>query len=134
MYDDIINLDRPKSSHKKMSRLDRAAQFSSFQALTGYSDMINESKRLTSAKIELSEDEILILNNKLNYLLKNNLENNEVTITYFVKDKTKDGGKYLEYTGLFKKIDYINQLITVNNKKISLDDIINIQGEMFKEE
>ena len=42
MYDDIINLERPISTNKKMSITDRAAQFSSFQALTGYSDLINE--------------------------------------------------------------------------------------------
>ena len=39
-YDDIINMARPISKHKKMSLHDRAAQFSPFAALTGYDDAI----------------------------------------------------------------------------------------------
>ena len=38
-----------------MSRLSRAAQFSSFAALTGYEDLIDESARLTSDQTELDE-------------------------------------------------------------------------------
>ena len=134
MYDDIINLERPKSNHKKMDIIDRAAQFASFQALTGYSDLINESKRITDSKIQLTEDEITILNNKINYLLKNVLDNNEVKITYFVKDKKKDGGKYFDYTGIFKKVDYVNKNIIIDKKKISLDNLIDIQGNVFNKE
>jgi len=131
MYDDIINLKRPISSHKKMSITDRAAQFSSFQALTGYSDLINESKRLTNEKIILSEDEINILNNKLNYILQNIYDKPKVKITYFVKDLKKSGGKYLDYFGYIKKIDYVKRIIVMDNIKISLNDIIDINGEIF---
>ena len=134
MYDDIINLNRPISSHKKMSITDRASQFSSFQALTGYSDLINESKRLTNEKIILSEDEINILNNKLNHILQNILDKPKVKITYFVKDLKKSGRKYLDYIGYIKKIDYAKRIIIMDNLKISLDDIVDINSEILLDE
>lgn len=43
-YADIINLPRPKSSHKPMSMHDRAAQFSPFSALTGLDDELAETE------------------------------------------------------------------------------------------
>ena len=45
MYDDIINYNYKGKKH--MSLYERSAQFSSFQALVGYSDDIKESERLT---------------------------------------------------------------------------------------
>lgn len=49
-YDDIIDLPRPVSVvHPHMSRLDRAAQFAPFAALTGYEDMIEEAGELNAA-------------------------------------------------------------------------------------
>ena len=51
-YADIINLPRPKSSHKPMSMHDRAAQFSPFSALTGLDDELAETARIVDSKIE----------------------------------------------------------------------------------
>lgn len=43
-YQDIIDLPHPVSRrHPQMPRIDRAAQFSPFAALTGYEDLILES-------------------------------------------------------------------------------------------
>ena len=45
-YDDIIDLPHHVSKKRKpMDALSRAAQFSPFAALTGYSDMIDEADR-----------------------------------------------------------------------------------------
>lgn len=45
-YDDIIDLPHHVSkTHPRMSRLDRAAQFAPFAALTGYDDVIEETAR-----------------------------------------------------------------------------------------
>ena len=55
-YSDIINLPRPKSSHKPMSMHDRAAQFSPFSALTGLDDELAETARIVDSKIEISDD------------------------------------------------------------------------------
>lgn len=43
-YGDIINLEHPVSQrHPQMSRLDRAAQFAPFAALTGYGEIIEDT-------------------------------------------------------------------------------------------
>lgn len=56
-YRDIIDHPHHVSrKHPQMSRLSRAAQFSSFKALSGYEEIISESARATIERIELSED------------------------------------------------------------------------------
>ena len=57
-YDDIINLPHPTSPrHPRMPMIDRAAQFTPFQALTGYGAAIQETARITGEKAELTEEE-----------------------------------------------------------------------------
>jgi len=130
-YDDIINLEHYVSSKRiPMSLENRAAQFAPFSALTGYSTAVKEKARLTDEKKRLTDDEIEILNNKL-FLLSNYLDN-EVVITYFVKDLKKSGGKYLKYSGKIKKIDIYNNIIVLDNKnKILFEDILEIESEVF---
>jgi hypothetical protein len=55
-YDDIINLERPKSNRPSMSRADRAKIFMPFAALKGYDEAIEEKQKLIKEKMELSED------------------------------------------------------------------------------
>ncbi len=44
-YDDIIGLEHPSPKrHKRMSRLDRAAQFAPFAALKGYEEVIEDNR------------------------------------------------------------------------------------------
>ena len=57
-YEDIIHMPYHVSSTRpRMSMIDRAAQFSAFQALSGYSAAVKETARLTDEKIELTEEE-----------------------------------------------------------------------------
>lgn len=42
-YDDIINLPRPESKYPRMPRVNRAAQFSPFAALTGHEEAIQKT-------------------------------------------------------------------------------------------
>ena len=51
-----------------MSMIDRAAQFSPFDALEGYSDEIVETGRTTEDRIELSEVQMDELNEKISLL------------------------------------------------------------------
>ena len=107
-----------------MSLYDRAAQFAPFDALTGYKDEIIESARLTSQKIELSEDQKTILDFKMQNIV---LNQDVVTLTYFVKDKKKEGGEYISYSDRIRKIDIVERvIITFNKKRIPIDDIIEI--------
>lgn len=133
-YEDIINLPHyePKN-HKRMSIEARSAQFAPFQALTGYDSEVKEASRLTDKKIEIDEGLKLLLNDRLQILNDNIKQNNEVIITYFVKDTKKDGGKYISVTGNIKKIDMVNELVILKDKSvIPISDIININSDLFK--
>lgn len=134
-YDDIINLPHYELKyHKRMSMSSRAGQFSPFAALTGYSDLVNEASRITDRKIELSEEEKVELDRKLQIIGNNIKDKPEVIITYFIPDIKKKGGKYEDIKCNIKRIDYINHLIILtNNKKIYLNDIFNIKSNLFKE-
>ena len=126
-YDDIINLNRPISKHPKQSIESRASQFAPFAALVGYDKQVKETARLTTNKIEIDVGLKEILNNKLNYLNEHLKENIEVSITYFIKDSKKDGGKYITEVGIVKKINNVEHSIKlINNKVILMNDIINI--------
>ena len=129
-YDDIINLPHHKSAtRKQMSMYERAAQFASFMALTGYSDDVKETARRTDTKIELSEIEIAVLNRKLNYITENLLKE-EFDVTYFVPDSKKEGGKYEIKTGNIRRIDDVAKKIIFSDKtEISFSDILDIEGD-----
>ena len=61
-YDDIIDLPHHVSeTHARMSRHDRAAQFSPFAALTGFEDVIDETARETTERLETDEQHIAAL-------------------------------------------------------------------------
>ena len=119
--------------HPRMSIEARSAQFAPFAALTGYNDAVKETERLTDKRIEIDDNLKQILNNKLNYILENIDKKTLIIITYFIPDNKKDGGKYIEKTGIIKKIDIINQYIYLYDKtKIPIKEIINITGDIFE--
>lgn len=122
-YQDIINLDHYELKHKRMSIYNRAAQFAPFSALTGYSDAIEETARITDKKIFISDDIKEIINKKLNNLKMNDL----VTVTYFKDDEKKEGGEYIIVTKNIKLINSIDKYIKfTDNTKIKIDDVIDI--------
>ena len=56
-YKDIINLPYKKSKNRKqMSLEERASQFMPFSALSGYEASLEEMRRTTDKKIELSQE------------------------------------------------------------------------------
>ena len=132
-YDDIINLPHHVSKKRpQMSIEQRSAQFAPFAALTGYDEAVKETARRTDKKIELDDGQKEILNNKLLYILENIDIKPNVTFTYFVKDNKKIGGKYINKTGLIRKIDMVEQYIQFYDKtKININDIIQIESDIF---
>ena len=115
-YDDILHMPHHVSTkHPRMDAIDRAAQFSPFAALTGYDAAIEETARLTEEKVELDEDRLEFLNNKLSELMEGDLAKKKVSITYFVPDEKKKGGKYVTVSGNIKKLDK-------NSRQLILDD------------
>ena len=132
-YDDIINLNRPISKHKHLGIDSRSAQFAPFAALVGYDDAVKETARLTDKRIEIDDGLKEMINSKLNYLNEHIKDNYEVIVTYFIKDIKKNGGKYINKTGVIKRIDSLNKIIKFSdNSIIKMNDIININSDMFK--
>lgn len=130
-YDDIIDLPRPKSKHEPMPMSDRAAQFSPFAALTGYGDAIDETARLTDARIELSEEERAELDYKQQYLAT--LDAPTVTVTYFVPDERKSGGAYVTHTGTLKRVDEIERMVVFKDGlRVPLDEVMDIKCEQLR--
>ncbi len=144
-YDDIIHLPHHVSSvHPQMSLQNRAAQFSPFAALTGYEEQVNESARLTGTKQELSENMKELLDEKLQMIQKQletetDASHTLISVTYFQPDVQKEGGEYVTFSGLVKKIDpYERKVIFYPPKNapygekrmagpsIAIDDILEI--------
>ncbi len=123
-YDDIINLEYHKSDkHPRMSIESRAAQFSSFAALTGYEDEIKETGRRVDREIELTDDEKENINNLINLINKND----KIKITYFINDNKKVGGKYLTEYKVINRVDsYNHELIFIDKTRIKFEKIIDI--------
>lgn len=132
-YDDIINLEHyePKR-HPRMSIESRSAQFAPFAALIGHNDAIKETERLTTKRIELSDFDKELINNKLLLIDKLKSEKPLITFTYFIYDNKKSGGKYIDITGIVKRIDLINSIIYLtNNVNIPIDEILDINADIF---
>ena len=152
-YDAIIDCPHYVSQRRPhMSMIDRAAQFSPFDALEGYSDEIDETARTTDDRVELSEMQMDELNEKISRLNEicteaahSRANGSEVilptaTVTYFVPDKElnrhskKSGGAYVSYTGQVRRVDMTLGTVTFQgkngkHKSVAIADIIDIQGD-----
>lgn len=139
IYREII--DRPhweSPKHPHMSEYDRAAQFASYKALTGYEDMIAEEARLTDREIRLEEHELGILNRKLNAIAEKTAagESPFVIFTVFVPDGAKEGGSYVEIADRVKRVDTTARTVVLAakrpksgiNESIPFDRIVGIRG------
>lgn len=140
-YPDIIDHPHWQSPIRPhMTALDRAAQFSAFDALAGYTDMVREEQRLTDTQIQLEEYDLERLNQKLTLISDVIADGHKptVTITYFVPDERKSGGRYDSVTEAIKKIDTVGRKIVLTrtagrdrqNATINIDKVIDITGEL----
>ena len=139
-YEDIIHLPHHQSATRPhMSLYDRAAQFSPFAALTGFDGVIAETGRMTERKIDLSEYERSLLDQKLSLIDDELRKGNhpEIAVVYFVPDPLKAGGAYEEYTGRVRSIDAVEKCVVFlaenrrsAGKRIKIDGIAEIRGEL----
>ena len=129
-YDDIINLPHPTSArHPRMPMADRAAQFSPFAALVGHGAAIRETARLTDQRIELTEDEKTVLDEKLCLLSDTD---GEAVFTYFLPDDRKNGGAYVTAAGSIKKLDLVERrVILTGGTVIPVEDILEIELSVY---
>ncbi len=133
-YDDMIGHGHPISrTHPPMARSKRAAQFASFDALTGFGDAICEAGRETEAKQELSEDMIDMIDARLAVIEQHIKEQPRIAVTYFLLDTKKAGGRYVTVSGNVKKLDGIERaIIMADRTKIPIEDVRYIEGDLFR--
>ena len=128
-YDDIIHLPHHVSPKRpRMSAMDRAAQFSPFSALTGLGARMDETARLTDARLELDEYAKLSVNEVLRELTERSGEHLMVRVTYFIPDERKEGGTYETMTAKVKKVDtFLTMLILEDGTKIPMEEIYELE-------
>lgn len=129
-YDDIINLEHHRSEkHPPMPEGDRAAQFAPFAALTGYSDAISESARMTENWTELTEEEAQGLDRRLKILVGSG---EEAGIVRFVPDARKAGGSYETIRCRIRRIENAERvIITEQGERIPMDRVKAVEGPGF---
>ena len=128
-YDDILHLPHHVSSRRaSMSMIDRAAQFATFAALTGYDGVIAETGRLTDRCIELDGESVCRLDRQLQRLLEQIHLQPTVTVTWFEPDGRKDGGSYRTKSAAVKKLDTAERcLLLADRTCIPFCQLISLQ-------
>ena len=132
-YEDIVDLPHHVSpTRPQMSRADRAAQFSSFAALTGHDAAVRETARRTASRIDTAEDQRYELDLKQQLLAQVLPSQPEVTVTYFVPDTRKVGGAYVSVSGRLKRIDSRRRILLLDNgTEIPMDDVLELESPIF---
>lgn len=94
-----------------------------FNALKGFREALLEKERIIVPKRELSEEQREELDRKIHQVQRNDI----ITVEFF------QNGEYVQVTGMVSGIDKIARVIKIVNTKIQIDDIADLQGEMFQE-
>jgi hypothetical protein len=128
-YGDIIHLQRPASKYVKATAEQRASQFMPFDALTGYSDAIDEVDRVTDDAPDFDENSLQYqeINEKI-AILKNIIDQKpEVTLRIFRPDQEKAGGEYLNVSVHLRRIDETNRIFSfTDTKDIRFESVVSI--------
>ena len=95
---------------------DRARQFMPFSPLKGYYDLIGKCERIKEPKIELTEDMLEIISQKLNKIEKG----------IMIKVKYYDVDSYVEIEGMISNIYKTYNNLTVIKTVIKFEDIYDI--------
>ena len=124
-YDDLLGLSHPVSRrHPPMSRLERAAQFAPFAALTGFDGVLAESGRRTEERVELDETRREELNAVLRLLESRLSERPLAAFTFFRPDARKAGGAYVTVSGCIRRIDDVERQIRLTDgTRIPIDEL-----------
>ncbi len=120
VYADIISHPHHRSQTRAHMRLcDRAAQFSAYDALAGFYDMIAEEERVTDFAAELDENALELLDRKLARIARR-IEAGEkprLRFTVFRPDGRKSGGAYVEVTETVRRIDPVKRQLELERRE-----------------
>ena len=133
-YKTIIDLPHHVSErHPPLSRASYAAQFSPFAALSGYDSIVSETARITDEKPDLDEDAKERLSRKLAVVMRHIADKPTITVTYFLPDQKKDGGKVVTTKGTVKRYDEVEKVIFMAyGEKIAVGSLLEISGEIIE--
>ena len=82
-------------------------------------------------RIELDESEIARVDAELQHLQELLPGRPTVSITYFVPDERKNGGSYQTVTGEVKRIDAVNGVIQMTDRReIPIEDVFSVELEL----
>lgn len=122
-YDDIINSRRHVSNkYPQMKREDRAAQFSPFAALAGFSGIIESATEEPSLKADIGEERERELNEKIKSLAEKIKSRPKAVITYYSDEK----GRYVTKDVTVKQINAELKFIFTDGGRIDFDCIFDI--------
>lgn len=105
-----------------MNRKDRAKQFLPFNALRGFYSMVRDSEKIITDRKELLEDELV----RLDFIYQQLKEGMMCKIVFYEIDG------YITKEGMISNIDNVFRTITIVNKLIHIDDIIEIKCSEIK--
>ncbi len=131
-YKDILNKEYPNRETEKdfPDKVNRAAQFAPYAALVGFEDIVHETARLTERKIEPDENQKEIINRNICYIKDNMEQNIKVDITYFVKDKLKAGGSYVQEKVVIHQIrEFEKEIVLDDARVIEIGNIVSFNIE-----
>ena len=129
-YADIINMERPLSSHPKMDLGNRAKRFSSFDALRGFdlALLAKQAERQLTVRRDLLDDAQDELDCKL-HMLQAGMK---VSITYFRMEKMigdMEVGTYITETGVVEEVDLQENAIVLRTAFIPISDIAELNTD-----
>ena len=129
-YADIINRERPPSTHPKMDLGNRAKLFSSFDALRGFdlALLTKQAERQLTVRRELLDDAQEELERKL-HMLQAGMK---VSITYFRMEKMigdMEVGTYITETGVVEEVDLQENAIVLRTAFIPISDIAELNTD-----
>ena len=132
MYNDILNAKYPNAETEKdfPGKVNRAAQFAPYAALTGFGDLVEETARTTEKFIETDDNIKDEINRKIRYIMNNLSDNIKACVTYFVPDIHKNGGAYFTHKGIPVKVkEYEKEIVFKDGLAVPIDNILDIETE-----
>lgn len=111
-------------SHAKMSRLDRAKQFSPFAALKGYEVALRAKEKILVPRIDLPEEAQAELDRKLHMIGKGDL----ITVVYFQQLDDSEFGEYLQITGRVSRLEPERRILQIGAVRINIEDIYDVKS------
>lgn len=74
-----------------------------------------------------------MINARLAVIEKHINEQPNITVTYFLPDNKKAGGRYVTVSGKVKKLDGLERVIMmVDGTRIPIEDVRMIEGDLFR--